>query len=154
MSIKRRFALAAAIMLLLISAGCSTSGNFRTVNFVSDKITVENGSFVMSGNVSLTGREPEVTYTSVEIVLYDRQKNVIKRVPVGTLSLSNEREESTEPVQFTSDEIPEYVVIASPDFWSTDVRLEVVSYEYSNQTGEYQVYHQTNPNDRFPDNEE
>lgn len=149
---KRQFASVLVVLTLLIFAGCSTSGNLRTVNFVSEKVTVENETFVMAGNVSLTGREPDVTYDSVEIVLYDNQKNVIKRVPVGTLSLSRGNEDSTESVHFTSEIVPKYVVITSPDFWSTDVRLEVVSYEYSNQTGEYQIYHQTGPEDRFPDN--
>lgn len=154
MGTRRQFAIMVAVMFLLIIAGCSTSSNSRTVNFVPDKITIENEKFVMSGNLSLTGRELGVTYDSVEIVLYSPQKNVIKRVPVGTLSLSNERKASTKSVQFTASKIPKYVVITSPDFWSTDVRLEVISYEYANRTGEYQEYHQTNQNDRFPDDEE
>lgn len=132
-------------------AGCSTAGEFHTVSIASEEHGVENGTFYFDGTITISsGAVPPQSYQNVMIVLYNDEKRVIKRVAVGTLS-SEEANKSSQAVQFRSKERPRYLVIQSPNFWTDGEKLEVQSYEYVPSTSNYQLYHQTGPNDRFPD---
>jgi hypothetical protein len=120
--------LCAVVGVVLIS-GCgfndqSAKGSIE----YSGQIAVENGTFVMEGELVNGGVQP-TTFTNVRVHLYDADKTLLRTVPVGTINGRNVS------VSITSDRIPTYVIIDSPEFWSTP--RVAVQYYVREETGEY-----------------
>ena len=100
-----------AVVLVLagtgILAGCSTSANHHDVDF-DGTIEVKQERFVMDGNVSVgIGAAPDATFQDVTVVLYDENKEEIRRVPVGKLSTTPPP--LTQRINITTDRIPKYI---------------------------------------------
>lgn len=140
-----------ALLLVITLAGCSTSANHHSVYF-SGTVEAEDGQFIMDGNVSVgIGAAPDATFDSVTVVLYDENKEEIRRVPVGELSTTPPP--LTQPINITADRIPEYVVIESPDFWTSDATLSIIAYERPGDGSRYKKYPRLAANQKFPDEE-
>lgn len=140
---------ATALLVVGSLAGCSTSANYHDVHF-SGTVEVEGGQFVMDGNVSVgIGAAPDATFDDVTVVLYDENEEVIRRVPVGRLSTDGPPH--TQRVNVTTDAVPTYVVIESPDFWQTDTSVRVEGYVRPDDGGRYEVYSRSAASEKFPD---
>lgn len=140
-----------AVVLLVVGslAGCFTSANHHDVDF-DGTIEVEQERFVMDGNVSVgIGAAPDATFQDVTVVLYDENKEEIRRVPVGKLSTTPPP--LTQRINITTDRIPEYVVIESPDFWEADTTVYVSGYERPGDGGRYEDYSRASASEKFPD---
>lgn len=135
------------VLAVIVLAGCATSGTFHTIGF-SGAIGIQDGTFYMNGSVSVgIGAAPEQTYRNVTVALYDDEKEAIETVPVGTMSTDADRAPNTRPVNLTSERIPTYVVLESPDFWTDGVDLAVEGFVL--EDGEYRRY-DVLPDKKFP----
>lgn len=144
-----RITVALAFVVLAILGGCSTSATHHDVDF-DGTIEVENNQFVMDGNVSLgQGAAPDATFENVTVVLYDENKTVIRRVPVGKLSTTPPP--LSQRINITTDTIPIYVVIESSDFWQSDTTVYVNGYKRPGDGGRYEEYSRANAGEKFPD---
>lgn len=143
-----RIAVVLALLGVTILAGCSTSATQHDAEF-DGTIEVKDDQFVMDGNVSLTqGAAPDATFENVTVVLYNENKEVIRRVTVGNLSTTPPP--LSQPINITSDTIPTYVVIESPDFWQSDTDVYTHGYEHPDDGGRYEGYPITTANETFP----
>lgn len=116
-------------------AGCATSGHFHTISFGGGQIEVENGTFHMEGYISVgSGAAPPMNFSNVSVVLYNKQKEEIHRVPVGTLSTDPDYHPTHLPVNITFDSPPKYVVIESLDLWTSDTTIKIEGHRLSNGT--------------------
>jgi hypothetical protein len=144
-----RIAVALTFVVVAILGGCSTSATHHDVDF-DGTIEVENNQFVMDGNVSLgQGAAPDATFENVTVVLYDANKTVIKRIPVGNLSTTPPP--LSQRINITTDTIPTYVVIDSPDFWQSDTTVYVNGYKRPDDGGRYEEYSRASASEKFPD---
>jgi hypothetical protein len=135
----------------VILAGCSTSATHHDVDF-DGTIEVVDDRFIMDGNVSLgQGAAPDAMFENVTVVLYDKNKEEISRVPVGKLSTTPPP--LTQRINITTDRIPEYVVIESPDFWQSDTTVYVNGYKRPGDGGRYEDYSRANADEKFPHEE-
>lgn len=140
-----------AVVVATILAGCSTSATHHDIDF-DGTVEVKDNQFVMDGNVSLgIGAAPDATFENVTVVLYDENKEEIRRVPVGELSTTPPP--LSQRINITTDRIPEYVVIKSPDFWNSDTTVYMSGYKRSEDDGRYERYSRANAGERFPDEE-
>lgn len=104
-------------------SGCYVGNPAYNGNIDFDgELTAENETFVMEGDVVNSGIE-NITFDEVRIYLYDENRSRIDAIDVGALS-------GSAPVSYRSSEIPEYVIISSPDFWNTS-KVEVDYHERS-----------------------
>lgn len=139
------FTLLAATFL----SGCTTSANHHDVEFAGD-IEIQNGQFVMDGNVSVSiGAAPDTTFRNISVVLYNDHKEVIRRSSVGDLSTHGPPQ--SQPINLTTDTIPSYVVIESRDFWQSDTDVYVSGYKRSSNEDRYEEYSRHRANEKFPD---
>lgn len=140
-----------AFLLITLLAGCSTSATHHDVDF-SGTIEVEHDQFVMDGNVSVgIGAAPDATFESVTVVLYDEKKEVIRRIPVGELSTTPPP--LTQRINITSEIIPTYVLIESPNFWQSNTTVYVSAYKRPDDGGRYEDYSRASADEKFPDEE-
>ena len=140
-----------ATVVITILAGCSTSPSSHSVYF-SGTIETEEDQFVMDGNISLSiGATPDATFEEVTVALYDENKEEIRRVGVGELATN--RAPHAQRINITTDQIPEYVVIESPDFWTSDTTVYVNGYKRPGDGGRYEDYSRANGDEKFPDEE-
>lgn len=141
---------ALVIVVLVLLSGCATSGSYHTVTFGEGHMEVQNGTFIMDGNVSLgTGAQPDVTFRNVSVVLYTADEQVIKTVDAGSLSTKSDVGPLERRVNITTEQVPEYVVIRSSEFWTTDATIRVFGYRRT-ETG-YEEYFRSEKNQTFPD---
>jgi hypothetical protein len=106
----------------------------------------------VTGDVSLgQGAAPDAMFENVTVVLYDKNKEEISRVPVGKLSTTPPP--LTQRINITTDRIPEYVVIESPDFWQSETTVYVNGYKRPGDGGRYEDYSRANGDEKFPDEE-
>lgn len=143
------------MMLLLIVvglSGCTSSGQYNSVVFgggSEDQIAIVDGMFVMKGDISVgTGAAPDQNFSDVTVVLYDERKQVVKRVRIGNLSTNPAYYPTAKRINITSETIPTYVVIESPDFWTSETPLEIEGHNLEN--GTYHTY-PIGKDHRFPD---
>lgn len=136
------------IMSLLIS-GCSTSGNYHTITIGSGEMYVENGVFYLQGGVSVgVGAQPDVNFSDISIVLYSSNKEVIRSVEIGRLSTNPEYAPLERRVNITTKQVPEYVLIESPEFWGGKANIEV--YAYQRTSDGYEEYFRSKKSQKFP----
>jgi hypothetical protein len=140
-----------ATVVITILAGCSTSPSSHSVIF-SGTIEAEEEQFVMDGNISLSiGATPDATFEEVTVALYDENKEEIRRVNVGELATNRPPHEQR--INITTDQIPEYVVIESSDFWQSDTTVYVNGYKRPGDEGRYEDYSRANADEKFPHEE-
>jgi len=138
------------LVVILLIAGCSTSGNYHTVNIGSGGMYVENGEFRLDGNVSIgIGAQPDANFSEVRVVLYSAEGTVIESHEVGRLSTNPDSGPLKRRVNITAGEIPEYVLIQSPEFWSSSVNIEVLAYQRTSDG--YKEYHRARKSQKFPE---
>lgn len=105
------------ISLLLSSSGCLFPESGSPMVQFEGNFNSSGSNFGMEGTVrdtSITSDPP--TYRNVTIYLYAEDGTLIQRVPVGTLDEGAE-------VSISSDEVPEYVILDSPDFYGGEVEV-------------------------------
>jgi len=125
------------IVLLIIAGfglvgGCLTSlnpGPGASIMF-SGSFNTSDGEFVMNGRIVETTGENRV-YENVRILLYTSETELERRVSVGDL-------DSHIDVHIEAKDLPKYVILHSPDFW-TDDSTGVEYYELG-QDGMYISY--------------
>ncbi|MDQ2073256.1 hypothetical protein RBH20_11995 [Haloarcula sp. H-GB4] len=88
------------------------------VEFIGD-IHASNGTFVMKGEIANGGMK-NITFKNVTVNLYWENGTRIDSIEMGSLYNSI-------PVNLTRDKVPKYVIIDSPEFWSTE-KVEVDYY--------------------------
>lgn len=149
--LRRKVGLVAVISVLVL-AGCNTGPNYHHVDHTGGEISATDGTFHMNGNIAVgIGNQPHQNYSKVAVVLYDNQKNVIKRVPVGDLSTLESVAPLSQPINVTSDRIPKYITIESPDFWTQDGTLYVES--YNRVDNEFEYYSRESRGEKFADDD-
>ena len=148
---KKKTLFASVFVVLIVLSGCSTTSvNYNEV-YYNGNLGVDNDTFRMDGVIQLgLGAQPSVNYTNVSIVLYDGNKERTRRVPIGYLSSEPGDNNLSLNVSITSQKIPKYVVIESPDFWTYNENLQIESFRYANVS--YESYFRTN-NQMFPTSE-
>ena len=137
------------IGILSIGAGCSTtSPTYHNVGF-DGEMHIQNDTFRMQGEVDIgIGAESHQTYHNISVVLYDEHQQPIKLVPVGTLTTKADNENLGTDVNITSERIPKYVIIQSPDFWASGENLVVEGY-WRDDDDVYEVYGRDAPDQTF-----
>jgi len=96
----------------------------------SGSFNTSDGEFVMNGRIVETTGENRV-YENVRILLYTSETELERRVSVGDL-------DSHIDVHIEAKDLPKYVILHSPDFW-TDDSTGVEYYELG-QDGMYISY--------------
>lgn len=100
----------------------------------------------MDGYIHIMGVDSR-DVADVVVVLYEADRTVIDRVSVGGVSRYPEGPHPTEqPVNVTTDRLPTYVIIESPDIWSNGVPSEAFRWNGD----EYAEYWVVNEKERFP----
>lgn len=101
--------LVAAVAML---SGCSVGNPAYNgdIDFEGE-LTAENGTFVMDGEVVNSGFA-NVTFEEVRIFLYAENGSRLDIIEVGVLY-------GSASVSYRSQQVPQYVIISSPDFWDT-----------------------------------
>lgn len=141
------------IAVLLMFAGCTTAGSYYTVSFGAGSMTVNNGTFTMDGEISLgTGAQPDATFANISIVFYNNDREVMKKVGVKKLSTKPDVAPLSRHVEVRLDTPPKYVVIESPDFWTSEVKVKVLAYQRTDSG--YREYFRERQSQRFPDEKE
>lgn len=125
--IKRR------VLICLVGSTVSLSGcSFGNpsyngqINFIGE-LGIENGVFVMEGEIVNSGSSTD-TFDDVAVYLYEESGEQIERVDIGELSGSLS-------ISISSQQIPEYIILDSPDFWDTP--KVVVDYYTRSGSGNY-----------------
>lgn len=116
-------ALALALVLVTGLAGCpgAEPGPGSSVTF-SGEFNVSDEGFVMDGQiVEEPGAAGLHEFHDVAVYLYTEDGTLIANEPVGTLDVRAN-------VSITSEQVPQYVVLDSPEFWETET-LDVSYYE-------------------------
>ncbi|MFB9811904.1 hypothetical protein [Haloarcula sebkhae] len=90
-------------------------------------MTAVEDEFIMEGDLDNEGIA-NMTFNNLNVYLYYANGTRIKKHHMGDLS-------TTVPVTIRSTQIPDYVIIDSPDFWSTS-KVEVAYYE-KRKSGNY-----------------
>lgn len=135
-----------AIVAVILLAGCTfPSQSHHEIHFDGPVERVE-GSFHMQGQVDISlGAAPHRNFTDVQVVLYDQDQCVQNRVALGDMSTDPSVAPRQRAVNITTDDLPTYVLIESPDFWEGN--LPVVAYRW---TGErYERYFINNEREKF-----
>ncbi|MFC6992716.1 hypothetical protein ACFQH3_13770 [Haladaptatus sp. GCM10025707] len=145
------FAVFALIGLTAISGCTYPSASENSVEFSGDIERID-GQFRMAGTVFVDGTNRR-DVTDVAVVLYDENQTVIDRMPVGSISSHSEGPYPTrQPVNITTDRLPTYVIIESPDIWTPNIWGNSVPSRASRWTryGYYQDYWVASEDERFP----
>lgn len=113
--------LAAALLTSL--AGCAYLPSAGSISIDYDGAPERTAEgFRMQGHVEVDGTAgPTRNFTDVAVVLYDRNRSVIKRVELGTMSTDPDHYPYRRPVNITTTQAPVYILIESPDFWQEGV---------------------------------
>ncbi|WEL19004.1 hypothetical protein SVXHr_2867 [Halorhabdus sp. SVX81] len=114
----------------------------HNIVYFSGDITAEPG-FNITGNIQLSGLHQQQTrFDNFSIRLYREDGSLIKSHCMGTLTDNRNLN-----VSLTSNELPTYVVFASPEFWtkSTVDDFQVAYYYFGN--GDYLHIRWTEPSD-------
>lgn len=144
---------AAVLALLVFLSGCSGSliqtptpsppdqGESRVHNHIEfhGEITSDH-SFTMTGPLLMRAiGEQNSEFDDVSLRLYDENGDLLEYECLGRISVEN-----TINISFTHPNLPEYVIIISPDFWdSTTVSDFQVDYFYRidyNEETQYDPY--------------
>lgn len=138
------------VTLTVVMAGCVfvPSSNYHQIYFTGE-MGAENSTFRMVGEVGVqSGAAPEGVYRNVEIVLYSDDYQAIRSIGLGDLGTSEATVPLSQEVNVTSEQVPQYVLIESPDFWTEEGELQVDAYR--RQGSDYKLYTRTEPDQKFP----
>jgi len=109
------------LFILVVLSGCATlpQGEGIDVVFIGD-INVSESSFHMDRHLSSGGGIPDrKEFRNVRIELYSENGEILYSSEVGDLQADQGRLN----VSIISDQIPEYIVIRSPEFWNEQVMV-------------------------------
>lgn len=108
------------VVILVASSGCTLFGPGDSIDYSGEKEISDTG-FRMEGQITNGVRGTPTEFDDVGVYLYSENRTLIRAVSAGTLVRKAN-------VSVRTEEIPEYIVIHSPEFW--DVRkISVVYYE-------------------------
>jgi hypothetical protein len=94
--------------------------------------------FRMQGEVEVDSTTaPTRNFTDVTVVLYDENRSVIERVPLGTMSTDSEYYPERRSVNIITTKQPTYVRIESPEFEEGDIDVEGYQWTGSYYKSEY-----------------
>lgn len=132
----RRVTIAVLVVGVTMVPGCFIDpGTGGTLDYHGDFQTT-NTSFSMSGNLSFSGGNPtQDSWEDINLVLYDSSCEELRRENLGTLDNSSDDIH----ISMSLSEIPEYVVISSPDVWSGETAVEYFERNRAGQQG-YEVH--------------
>ncbi|WP_436932713.1 hypothetical protein [Halosimplex halobium] len=128
------------VVCLSFLSGCP-SNNGGQIGFIGSVNTTDSG-FTITGKVSNTGYT-DARHSDVSIYLMSSNGTVLISKELGTLS-----ERSSLNVSVSTKEIPEYIIINSPSFWTYD-QISVSYYEIENGGSTY-VQEVIGSKDEFP----
>lgn len=115
------------LLILVATAGCAVHSAPHNILSFSGNVTTTNDTFHLEGDLYLGVQAGgHHNYSNVSIVLYDGDKRPIETVRVGRMSTNPEWGPTRYRVNITTDTVPAYVVVESPDFW-TDNEIAVDS---------------------------
>lgn len=136
-----RASLVVVVALVLSLSGCPLESQQPggTIQSSGDTQTTADG-FRIDGEVENVGRfNPE--FNNVTMYFYRENGSLITSEHVGTVDRPAE-------VSATLDEVPEYIIINSPEFWQTSP-ITVNYYEIDDEDGSYSE-HAVADRDEFP----
>lgn len=121
------------LVVLLLTAGCvySDPGRGRDLSF-SGTMRANGSEFTMKGTFGVSTDTSAIgSYPNVTVYLLSKEKNVIYEKDVGTL-------DGTLNISIQTSNVPYYVVIDSPSFWTKDgIR---VAYYTKMENGRYRTH--------------
>lgn len=127
------------LVVVGLLTGCVTSAGYHDVDF-GGKIGVDDGQFVMNGEVNVgIGAAPDYDFNNVTVVLLTDEEKTIRTIQVGDLSTDQDRGNITHHINITSEEIPEFVLIKSADFWTEQTDVQVAAYRRPTDSGDSYV---------------
>jgi len=116
------------VILSLSFSGCTLINPPDNINFTGD-IHTSDGEFRMNGTIVNSSPDDPSKFRNTTIHLYHVNGTLIRSHRVGTL-------ERSAKISITSEQVPEYVVINSPDFWQRSILDPGVSIFYFELTEE------------------
>ena len=105
------------LILLVVLSGCT--GPQGIIRYDGD-IQISEGRFFLNGEIQDQSFQSN-TYKKVTVYLY-ANSTLLKKNEVGELNRSVN-------VSMTSETVPRYIVISSPDFWGPLTNVDVAYYE-------------------------
>lgn len=132
----RTYYLLILVPLAIAFSGCLLPGPGTSITFAGDIHQTETG-IIMEGHITDTTAS-EKTFDNTTIYFYDSNKTLIKSVSIGDLHVRRD-------VNITVHGSPKYIIIYSPDFWSSH-RVQV-EYIERNSEGQYMEWSVANPNE-------
>ena len=117
----------ASVVALVLVAGCPQTGQSSPqFKFLGNLSSTDDG-FQMNGKIQNSEIGDPPKFENVTFYLYSEQKELIYSKAVGSVRRQKN-------VSITHDQVPEYVIINSPDFWERD-SISVNYYELSDSEG-------------------
>lgn len=117
---------AGLIIIMVLTTGCMTlpAANGVEVSYSGDFNTT--AEFQMKGQIVTGGGVPESErFNSVVVQLYASDGTLICAREVGTISADY----SQQNISISAKVIPQYILIISPDFWSSPTRVSYYQYD-------------------------
>lgn len=121
------------VIISLSLAGCTIGdGPYQQpeITFEGTINVTENG-FSMNGEITNLEDEP-TPFENVTVALYSANNELIREVDAGALDRRTD-------ISITAVEVPEYVIISSPEFWKRDD----ISVDYFIRTRDGPGYYRT-----------
>lgn len=130
---------ALCLAALVLTAGCiGGDPPPETEIAYTGSFNVSSESFRMSGDVTQNGYHPEEpNYQDIVVCMYSTQGDLLYKTPPKPMN-----ETGHTPISVTLDSVPQYVVINSSDFWSSD-RIRRVAYYRKSTDDDEVVYEET-----------
>lgn len=115
---------------IVLLAGCTyPSTSDHDIDF-DGTVERSDGTFQMLGQVEVDpGTAPDRNFGDVRIVLYDDNQTVILEEQLGPMSTDSSIHPSRRAVNITSDVLPTYVIIESPDLWEGNLPVDAFRWE-------------------------